>query len=84
MNSYTVAESGSPTQIRRLRMCGLAQRYDDVSDEILEAAFAAAISAPDPDLDRVEAVRAKLRSGRPDAWSVAESMLIQAVAFRSR
>ncbi len=64
-------------------MSGLAQRYSDVSDEILEAAFAAAISAPDPDLDRVEAVRARLRCGRPDAASVAESMLLQVAARRS-
>lgn len=64
-------------------MCGLAKRYSDISDEVLEAAYAVAISAPDPDLDRVEAVRAKLRCGRPDAGSVAESMLLHVAAYRS-
>jgi len=64
-------------------MCGLAKRYSDISDEVLEAAFVAAVSTPDPDLDRVEAVRTKLRSGRPDAGRVAECMLMMVSSYRS-
>lgn len=62
-------------------MSGLANHHSDVSVEVLEAAFNAALSAPDPDEGRVEAVRAKMTCWRPDPSMVAESMLLWAAAM---